>query len=212
MKNKIANEQPSQIINDGKAAEFLLKEYDRLVEYQKLTLDDYNRWFNIYLGVASAAIVVLVPLSQAIPTGNEPLISNIILLGLLFIGYANFVGLSYANSTSIQHERAIRLIQDYFIKQEPNLTKYLYFRVNKVGVTGTGIRALITRGLSSGSPKSLLVLINSIVASILLVKIGVETGYWSNAYQSLYIGSAIFIASSILHLLIARTVYKVHGI
>jgi hypothetical protein len=66
-----------------------LKEYDRLVEYQKITMDDYNRWFNVYLGVASTTIVVLVPLSQAIKTGNEPLITNIILLGLLFVGLVN---------------------------------------------------------------------------------------------------------------------------
>lgn len=212
MKSKTANEQQSKLIFDDKTIDFLFKEYDRLVEYQKLTIDDYSKRFNIYLGIASAAIVVLVPLSQAIKTGNEPLIANIILLGLLFVGFAIFIGLSYANSTSIQYERAIRLLQDYFIKDEPNVIKYLYFRTTEVGVTGTDFRALITRGLSSGSPKSLLVFLNSIVSSALIVKVGIEMSYWNTIIQFILVGSIVFAGSILLHLSIARIVYRVHGI
>ena len=212
MKNKAVSQKPPKIIDPEKTIEFLLKEYDRLVEYQKITIEDSSRWFNVYLGIASAAIIVLVPLSQTLTAGNSSLILSIILFGLLFIGLVNFLGLSFANSTSIHFELAIRLIQDYFIAHDANTTKYLYFRANKVGIPGTGFRALITRGLLSGSPRTLLVWINSIIASIVLVKVGLEIGYWSSNFQSVLFGSFVFVISALIHVLIALIVHRTHGI
>jgi hypothetical protein len=79
-------------------------------------------------------------------------------------------------------------------------------------VAGTDFRALIIRGLSSGSPKSLLVLINSLVSSILVVRLGTGMGYWSLISQFVLASSLVFVASVVMHLLITRIVYKVHGI
>jgi hypothetical protein len=47
-KTNSSKEEKVPIIKDKISVEFLLKEYERLVEYQKLTIDDYNRWFNVY--------------------------------------------------------------------------------------------------------------------------------------------------------------------
>jgi hypothetical protein len=133
--------------------DFLLKEYGRLIEYQKITIDDITRWFNIYIGVASAAFVLLVPLAQTLNTGNEPLIRDIILFGLLFVGVTNFIGLTNANATNIHYERAIRLIQKYFIERDTITKDFLYFETRNIGIKGSGVRALIIRGLMGGAPR-----------------------------------------------------------
>ena len=197
----------------GKSIELLLKEYDRLVEYKKITLENYDRWFNIYLAVATAALVILIPLTQTLVTGTEPYIANLILLGLLLLGVSTFTGLSFANARSIHLERAIRHIQDYFISQEQNLEKWLYFRVTDTVVPGTGFKALVTRGVTGGSPKSILVVINSAVSVSLIIKIGIETGVLTYNYLFLMVfGSIIFLVTAFLHLAYARIVYKTNCI
>ena len=178
-----------------------------------MAIDSYNRWFNVYLAVASAAIVVLVPLTQTLTSGNQPTIVNITLLGLLVLGVANFVGLSFSTAISIQYERAMLLIQDYFIEREPNKTKLLHFRTRRIGVPGTGFRALIIRGLTDGSPKSMLVLTNSIVISVLTVKIGVESGVIQpDSLIQVIMAIVTFVLGATLHLLYSRIVYKMHGV
>jgi len=206
-----AEEMP--IIKDRISIDFLLKEYDRLVEYQKTTIEDYNRWFNVYVGVASASIVILVPLSQTLKTGNESLLIDIILVGLFLIGAVNFTGLSYANATNTHLERAIRLIQDCFTERDHHAGSFLYFRKYDIGVSGSGPRALIIRGLTGGSPKALLVFINSIVASILVVKVSIEFGYLKfEFWPSLLEGVAVFLTVAFFHLMMAIIVNRVNDI
>jgi hypothetical protein len=200
-------------IKDEHSIEFLLREYERLVEYQKITIESYDRWFNIYLAAASAGVIILVPLAQAVTSGNQPAIINIIILGLLILGLVNFVGLSFSNATSIQYERAMRLIQDFFIEHEPLTSNYLYFRKHQIGIPGTGIKALIGRALTGGSPKSFLVLINSLMGAVLLIKVSFDISILSlNTVLQVTIGIIIFVLILALHLIYARIVYKVHGI
>lgn len=195
------------------SANFLLKEYDRLVEYQKITIESYDRWFNIYLASASAGVIIIVPLAQVTSSENGSIIINIILFGLLILGFVNFVGLSFANGTSIQHERAIRLIQDYFSERNPKITDFLYFRKNKIGVPGTGAKALLIRGITGGSPKSLLVLLNSIVGTVLLIRLGIGTDLLSlTTFSQIVIGLVVFVIILALHMFYAKLIYRTHGV
>lgn len=200
-------------IKDVHSIEFFLKEYDRLVEYQKITVESYYQLFNIFLAAASAGVIVLVPLTQAVTSGKQPAIINIIIFGLFILGIVNFVGLSFSNATSIQYERAMRLIQDYFIEHEPLIINYLYFRKVQIGIPGTGIKALIGRALTGGSPKSFLVLINSLMGAVLLSKVGFELDILiSNTVLRIATGIIIFASILALHLTYTRIVYKIHGI
>jgi hypothetical protein len=194
-------------------ADFLLKEYEHLVEYQKVTVEGYDRWFSIYLTLGAAVITVIIPLVQSFSSGNKPAILDLILGGLVAFGILNFMGLSYSNAVSIHYERAIRLIQDHFITQYPDLINSLYFRKTSLGIEGTKFQSLIIRGLSTGSQKSTVVVINSILIPLLLIKVGVEQGIilFDIQYQ-LIMGLAIFIISGILHVLIGLLIYKVHGV
>ena len=208
-----ANASSEKCIKDEHSIEFLLREYERLVEYQKITIESYDRWFNIFLAAASAGVIVLVPLVQSVTFENQATTINIIILGLLILGIVNFIGLSFSNATSIQYERAMRLIQDYFIEHEPLTFNYLYFRKHQIGISGTGIKALISRALTGGSPKSFLVLINSLMGSVLLIKVGSEIGIISlNTALQVIIWIIVFVSILALHLIYARIVYKVHGI
>lgn len=193
--------------------EFLLKEYEHLVEYQKVTVEGYDRWFNVYLTIGAAVVTVVIPLIQSFSSGNKTDIINLILGGFIVFGTLNFVGLSYSNAVSIHYERAIRLIQDRFITQNPDIQKCLYFRSNSLGVGGNRFGSMMIRGITNGSPKSTVVIINSSLLAFLLIKIGFEQGVIHISLPlQLLAGFILFIIFGIFHVLLGLIIYKVHAV
>lgn len=207
------NEAFTNIKSDSLDNEFLLKEYEHLVEYQKVTVEGYDRWFNVYLTIGAAVVTVVIPLIQSFSSGNKTDIVNLILGGFFFFGTLNFIGLSYTNAVSIHYERAIRLIQDRFIMLNPDIEKSLYFRSNSLGVGGNRFGSMVIRGITNGSPKSTVVIINSLLLAFLLMKIGLERGIIHISLPlQLLAGFMLFMIIGIIHVFIGKIIYKVHGV
>ncbi|MDH5506822.1 MAG: hypothetical protein OEZ02_06340 [Anaerolineae bacterium] len=213
MEHKESANNTDNISLDGLSKEFLLKEYHRLIEYKKITLNGYDTRFNIYLALASALLVILLPLFQRAEPEIVLNTVNAILIALLLLGVVTFVGLSSANTQSIHLERAIRHIQNYFISSDEMLKPLIYFQVTKTTVPGTDFKSMIIRGVTGGSPKSMILLINCAIATLLSIKIGNECKFLTNnVSQNIIFGTFILLLSILLHLIYTRIVYKANRI
>ena len=83
---------------DNISIEFLLKEYERLSEYQKASFDMYHRRFDIYLAAVSGTLLIAVALSQTTQSPFQQTAITTLLVVLLVIGLNVFASLSYSNA------------------------------------------------------------------------------------------------------------------
>ena len=201
------------VVEDQKSIEFLLKEYDRMVEFRKIADDNYGKAFNLYIGIISAATAIVIPLIQSLNATNKTSVINIIIIALVVFGLVTFANISFLNVLGIQFERAILLIQDNFISRDGNVLNFLHFRTKKIGIKGMQIRSLIARAVTGGSPKSLVVILNSVLIAILVSKLGLEYNLLSSssAFLSL-VAVTLFAFSAMCHLFYTRFLYKAHSI
>ena len=200
--------------SDNTSMEFLLKEYERLAEYQKVTFEAYARRFDIYLAAGSAAFVGIVTISQSqsMASTQREMFSLMILAGLLILGFNIFAALSDASVWQIHYERAMRLLQKYFVERETILNNFLYFDIHQVRTSGARFRTLLLRGVTGGGPKSILIIADSTVLAVLVVRIGAWLGLTMAVSVEVIAGLTVFLLASLLHVAYARWIYKINGI
>lgn len=193
---------------------FLQVEYERLAEFQKSSSDMYHRRFDIYLAVFSAAVVGYLSITGPSTSTNSEIMSYIILASLSIVGVTIFASMASLSTFQVHLERAMRMIQSRFTEDDPDLKSYLYFNNKKIGITGTGFVALLSRGLLSGGPKTILVLGNSISISIILIKLLILTHLIQSSLSvwGFVIGAITFLLSGLLHVFYAKIMYKISGI
>lgn len=198
---------------DNLSIEFLLKEYERLSEYQKASFDSYHRRFDIYLAAVSGTLVIAAALSQSTLSQFQEKSLPIILGALLILGLNVFSSLSYSNASQVHLERAARLIQKGFLEREPSISRFLYFDQQHSKITGTKFRTLLIRGITGGGHKSILVIANSILLAVALIRLL----NWTDAIDlsisaQVIIGLIAFVLSSLMHVVYAQWIYKINGI
>lgn len=193
--------------------EFLLTEYDRLFEHQKIVLETYHHRFDIYLAIATAAFVGLLSLHRVDDYSMRGTLEVVVLIILLVVGVVIFTSLATASTWQVHLERAMRLIQKHFVEGSARANNYLYFNRVQPGIPGTGFMALLTRGMTSGGPKTLLVIGNSAVVSALFLKqfFGwrLFTPMGPNTSSLTVLG--VFLFTALLHVIAARVIYKISG-
>ncbi|HRO91426.1 MAG TPA: hypothetical protein PLC06_13080 [Promineifilum sp.] len=198
---------------DNISIEFLLKEYERLSEYQKASFDMYHRRFDIYLAAVSGTLLIAVALSQTTQSPFQQTAITTLLVVLLVIGLNVFASLSYSNASQVHLERATRLIQSCFIERDAGINGFLYFDKHRSSISGTDLRTLLIRGITGGGPKSILVIVNSLLVSILLIRFVKLVGEIDLPFPvQVLVGVGAFLLCSILHVVYARWIYRINGI
>lgn len=192
--------------------DFLLAEYQRLADFQKSASDSYQRRFDIYLAVFSAAVLGFLSLSGLSSSADRETVLYIILIALIIVGLIIFTSMASINTWQIHLERAMRMIQARYVQGDPSLSSLLYFSTQRTGIGGTGYGQLLVRGIISGGPKTILVIGNSIAISSLLIKFLTTTSLKLFPNTLAVIGIATFIFSGLLHVLFAKVMYKIGGI
>jgi hypothetical protein len=208
-KEKLENPKDSKD-NDA----FLLSEYNRLADFQKSASDTYQRRFDIYLAVFSAAVVGFLSLSDPSSSAYRETVLLVILISLIIVGVTIFASMASISTWQVHLERAMRMIQERFAQNDPTIRDFLYFSIRKTGITGTGYVALLLRGIISGGPKTILVIGNSFAISYLLIHLIISTNLLpSSQFTALVaIGVVAFLLSGLLHVLFAKVMYKIGDI
>lgn len=192
----------------------LIAEYQRLSDLKKVTVEEFNRRFDIYLTVFTASIAGIITIQQFAPVKSQSQLITIITFVMLVLGWNVFTSMGSANVWNIHLERAARLIQTKFIEREPYLLEYFYFKKPMKAITGTKLSTLIVRGISSGGQKSIVVIANSAAITYLLYNIFNHLG-WKLVHLVWYRNITLFIIfllAGFAHVCYSWWYYRANGI
>ena len=191
------------------SADFLLAEYVRLGDLRTELGQRASRRFEFYLTITSAligAFLLLAEIQDKITTPEY--VIELTAVALLIYGIITFANLSYASAFQIQIIRAYKQIQKYFEKHDAEVSQHLYFNSPVTVRTSYRFLGVLVRGLAGGSEKTIIVLINSFLITYLsfaLFKNAISN--FSNT-QLILIGTAVFLASGIIHALYVTLNYR----
>jgi len=192
----------------------LIAEYQRLSELKRVAIEEFNKRFDIYLTVFSAAIAGIVAILQFASGNLQGKLITFITVVMLVLGWNIFTSLNSANLWNIHLERATRLIQEKYIEREPSLSSYFYFHKPLNAIIGTKFSTLVVRGLSSGGQKSIVILANSAAFTYLL------DHFWIMSHLDvlflakfrLAILLFIFLISCLFHVFYSWWFYRANGV
>jgi hypothetical protein len=191
--------------------EFFLQEIQRLAQSVSETFQMYQRQFDIYLAVASAAFVGAIAASEFVvaPALRERLILAILSV-VLILGLSIYTSLCDSNVHIAHLELAIRRIQDRFTGQEPQHEHHLYYRHSTGIIAGTRFSVLAFRGITGGGQKSILVLANSAAISVLIVRLLLLSSL--PTWAQYVLGLALSVLLALLHVTYAVLMYWLNGL
>lgn len=196
--------------NDTNSADFLLAEYTRLGDLQTEIGQRASRRFEFYLTITSGligAFLLLAEIQDKITTPQY--IIRLAAFALLIYGGITFANLSFSSAFQIQIIRAYKQIQKYFEEHDPDVEKYLYFHApaNTIRASYRFLGVLV-RGLAGGSEKTIIVFINSSLATYLLFSLFESQLNQISSSQLFLTGTALFLASCIIHALYLTMNYR----
>jgi hypothetical protein len=211
VKSKAKIMQPV-VSDDGNksSVDFLLAEYERLGDLQTEIGQRASRRFEFYLTITSGligAFLLLAEIQDKITTPQY--VIELTAFALLIYGIITFANLSFASAFQIQIIRAYKQIQKYFEEHDPHIGQYLYFHAPATTIrTSYRFLGVLARGLAGGSEKTIIVLINSFLEIYLAFALFESRLNNFSSTQLFLIGTAIFLASCIIHALYLTMNYR----
>lgn len=162
------------------SAEFMLKEYERLYTVKMNEDAQAEQRVNFFLTVASAAVGIIILISQVSNIATEVLFAAVegVLVVLLLFGLVIFSRLNVRPSQQRAYSKLLEEIQGYFARLDPEVTAYLEVqrgiferpssRFKILGIFLLGLR---------GSLTVLMILGNSLLCSGIVLTFLFSQGY-----------------------------------
>ena len=187
---------------------FYFIEYERYGALYKDFLDAYYRKFDFYLTVLSAGVAGIVAITISDKAVAQNAIS-VILFFILSFGLITFATLTASNINSLDAVSKMAEVRERLKAYGSNDLESYIASWGKLEIR-TQLKQLLFRGIFRTHPKSIVVVLNSVIFSILLVRLlPLYTSYSSTAL--LVFNTMGFLLSSILHLLYGRLIYRMNS-
>jgi hypothetical protein len=175
--------------------ELLLAEYDRLKTVEQYRLGIYDHSLQFYLTVITAAVgALLFIMGSYSMVGYSRAIIIILLTTVSFLGVVTHLRLVNEDIKVLQLSRRYQLIRDAFIKEDSALVnafpKMLIQSPEEIR-SWSSIRGIIRRALSTTSVKTIVVLLNCVIAVVIGIIILLPVTFWAGLVISIIIATPV---------------------
>lgn len=191
------------------SVQILLSEYDRLKSLEQFWLENYERTLQIYLTVITVATGGLIFLLGS-PSTPSALRMNVVLLlsTVLLVGEISYLRLMGMEIILAEKAKALQLIRGKFMQQDTELEMAFpkgLLHDTKRYRSWSSVRGIATRALIVSGAKTIVVLLNSLVSTVITVVIVWPQTLW----LGIVVGLGAALLTAILHSIHAAWMYRI---